>query len=142
MFSQPLFPRLATTALLGLTLLGSLAEAKKPQPVPPPAAAAPAPVLTVEEVRCEGLGKMTEMFAQARDNGVAYLTVKAALQQTPVPTQEVARLTRASLILLPAVYDATLLTPQQIRQRTELGCLQDLTSRHETAPTTTKDLRD
>jgi hypothetical protein len=129
--NRPLFPRLATTALLGLTLLSGPAEAKKPQPVPPPAAAPapapapiPAPALTQDEVRCQSLGKMAETLAQARDQGTPYLTMQAVLRQTPTPTAFTAWLAQGGLILLPAIYEATLFTPQALRQRTELSCLQ------------------
>jgi hypothetical protein len=113
------WPRLVTTALLGLGLLAGQADAKKPTPAPPPATS----VLTAEEVRCQGIGQMAETLAQYRDKGVPYLTTAAALREIPATTEEIALLTQVSLIMLPGIYEATPLTPKQLRQRAELVCL-------------------
>jgi hypothetical protein len=125
------FPRLATTALLGLTLLGGPAEAKKPQAVPP-RAVEPAPLsafersgLTWEEYYCQQMGALAFKGAEARDVGITYLTLVSTLRQPPRPTTEVGRsqaLMNEQVIRL--VYESPHLTPATIRQTTELGCLE------------------
>jgi hypothetical protein len=122
---RPILLRLATTTLLGLTLLGGVAEAKKPKTPAPPVQAS---VLTFEEQQCEALGYIVAKQAEARDAGVPYLTLVTALRRLQAQASPGgAWIAQASLTMLPAVYQATLFTPQQLRQRTELGCLKHAT---------------